>query len=386
MKIECAELVGLISPTGHETGFMIPIFSALDANYFLVQAVDSSNAIESFNVFEAAATMVAPPLRVVKQVGDLAFWCFALPSGEYISGSIIEIAEKIGSAEYLISEQPFLALQLLCACGRLDSNLSVLSVVNLKLNQLYGKQLSSVFAESVLTQHARDSLRKMFRVANRSWGSAVSEVHVIVGSIAQIYVPPVFYLKFNQQLSLRRRLVNDVQKRADYLKLFVAADVISWTEPERKTKRSEGFSVAFQKRRIAACFSNVLGLPLQQETKSYFSSGDGNARCVCTLSSRYDGSQKRKYWYGFHKIWDEWLEEVPSAYVLLGCRDTNVYYALPLSFMRHRLRFLRWTGRGRDRYWHLDLILGASDSLELAVPGHPELGRIDEFKLICDGK
>jgi hypothetical protein len=128
-----------------------------------------------------------------------------------------------------------------------------------------------------------------------------------------------------------------------------------------------------------SAFASQRSVVLRQLTKSYFEDASGSFRVVCTFSSRYENKGKRRYWFGFHEIWNGWLEGSKDGYLLLGCMDVRVCFALPLSFVRAQLPNLRSTGAGKDRYWHIDLVdIGGGKNL-LDVPRLRQAISLSEF-------
>jgi hypothetical protein len=137
--------------------------------------------------------------------------------------------------------------------------------------------------------------------------------------------------------------------------------------------------VPLLKREAVSAFARARNLSLRQMTKSYFEAPSGGMRVVCTFSSRYEGKGKRKYWFGYHKIWDRWLEGSSEGFLLLGCKDTRLCFALPLSFVRAQLPNLRSTGTGKDQYWHLDIVDVSGRKNLLDVPKLRKAVAISEY-------
>lgn len=88
---------------------------------------------------------------------------------------------------------------------------------------------------------------------------------------------------------------------------------------------------------------------------------DHTVRAVCTISKRYI-SRHHPYWYAYHPRWQKFLDETPRSFVLFGCMDRQVAYALPASIMHQYLPSLRTTD---DKYWHVDLSDAADGHLAL---------------------
>jgi hypothetical protein len=145
--------------------------------------------------------------------------------------------------------------------------------------------------------------------------------------------------------------------------------------------RAEGPSNVPQlKRDAVSAFGSIKRVQLRQYSKSYFEDEFGSMRVVCTLSSRYEDKGKRKYWYGFHETWNRWLEGSKDGYLLLGCMDTRICFALPLNFVRAQLPNLRSTGSGKDQYWHMDLVDVAGKTNLLDIPRLHQSISLSDFR------
>lgn len=93
---------------------------------------------------------------------------------------------------------------------------------------------------------------------------------------------------------------------------------------------------------------------------SYWNS-EHTVRAVCTISKRYN-DRTHPYWYAYHPRWQQFLVEGERSFVIFGCVDKKIAYALPAKIMHECLSSLRTTD---EKYWHVDL----SDSLD----GHLEM-------------
>ena len=108
---------------------------------------------------------------------------------------------------------------------------------------------------------------------------------------------------------------------------------------------------------IMSSFANLKGLTLSMRSRALYWNFDKTIRVGCTVSKRYGKGKRTSYWYAYHPRWDSFLGEGKSAYLLLGCMDLNVAFAIPIDVIRQRLDELNLTSRPHGKsYWHLKII------------------------------
>jgi hypothetical protein len=70
------------------------------------------------------------------------------------------------------------------------------------------------------------------------------------------------------------------------------------------------------------------------------------------------------YWYGFSPEWHQFLSQARISFLVLGCVDRDVAYAVPGSEIERILGDIHRTG---ERHWHLLLGENESGSLDLIL-------------------
>jgi hypothetical protein len=101
---------------------------------------------------------------------------------------------------------------------------------------------------------------------------------------------------------------------------------------------------------IMRSFSEHLGVNFVKRSPARFATIEGDHRAVCSVSKRYfTGSA---YWYGYAPEWDEFLAKGVASFLILGCMDRDVAYALPRERMAAVLDSLH---RTPGRHWHISL-------------------------------
>ena len=106
---------------------------------------------------------------------------------------------------------------------------------------------------------------------------------------------------------------------------------------------------------INSFFSSKKATPESVTLTSYEDSSKV-LRATMTLSKRYK-SDYQPYWYALHPRNLEFLKGTSESYLILGCMDLNVAYALPIQFVEGLLGDLNKTEKEDRHYWHLALQL-----------------------------
>jgi hypothetical protein len=92
-------------------------------------------------------------------------------------------------------------------------------------------------------------------------------------------------------------------------------------------------------------------------------------RAVCTVSKRYTRRGSTPYWYAYHPAWDAFLDEGEKGWLVLGCVDLDLAFALPLSVVRAQLDKLNTTERADgDHYWHVKILEPQPGVYSLQLP------------------
>jgi hypothetical protein len=95
-----------------------------------------------------------------------------------------------------------------------------------------------------------------------------------------------------------------------------------------------------------------------------YTSADDKIRAVCTISKRHP-SGRLPYWYGYSDEWRNFLSQGHKSFLVLGCMDREVAYAIPSETIEKILGELRKTP---NRHWHIDLDENKDGKLELSIP------------------
>ena len=110
---------------------------------------------------------------------------------------------------------------------------------------------------------------------------------------------------------------------------------------------------------------------LIKRTRATYWNSNHEFRVACTISKRYSRRGSTPYWYAYHPKWNEFLEGGVQSYLVLGCMDLEVAFALPQQVIQEQLENLSVTERPEGgQYWHVKIVSqGGEYALQLPKTG-----------------
>jgi|GEM_PF-112378 len=132
---------------------------------------------------------------------------------------------------------------------------------------------------------------------------------------------------------------------------------------------------------IIKTMSRHVGAPLIKKSRALYWSADHSKRIACTISKRYMKRASYPYWYAFHPQWDDFLDEGEEGYLVLGCMDLSVAFAVPYVVIHNVLPDLNTTETERGKYWHIHVVQNAAGDFEILVPKRDMNLHISKYKL-----
>lgn len=134
-------------------------------------------------------------------------------------------------------------------------------------------------------------------------------------------------------------------------------------------------SVDERRDEIAHAFGRQKGLELQKTSGAFYRNGGDTVRIICAISKRHE-NRKAPYWYGYHPQWGDYLAQQQNSFLILGCTDRELAYAIPIAEFKKIQNDLR---RTPDRHWHIDLEDGIGGQVYIVVPNGKKLS-LKEFE------
>jgi hypothetical protein len=103
-------------------------------------------------------------------------------------------------------------------------------------------------------------------------------------------------------------------------------------------------------------------------------------RVACTISKRYT-KRSYPYWYAHHPAWEDFLAEGKKAFLVLGCMDLAVAFAVPWQILHPVLDGLTTTQKEDSVYWHINLTEPEPGELSILLPKRNTVLRLKEYTL-----
>jgi hypothetical protein len=125
------------------------------------------------------------------------------------------------------------------------------------------------------------------------------------------------------------------------------------------------------------------GVSLIAHKRAQFWSGDKTVRAVCPVSKRY---RTGYYWYAFHLHQRSFIAEAQKGYLLLGCLDSDVTYALPSKVIEDLVTHLNATEIEDRIYWHIHLQPSDDLGYQLLIPKRDQKLSMKQFEIKVAGK
>lgn len=98
-----------------------------------------------------------------------------------------------------------------------------------------------------------------------------------------------------------------------------------------------------------------LGVSLVKQSRSLYSTPDGNTRVWLAVSKQHGSEEKESYWFALHPHQQASLREGEQAFVVLGCASAEVLFVIPYVEIEKHIDKM-WTTERDDRmYWHIKI-------------------------------
>jgi hypothetical protein len=198
---------------------------------------------------------------------------------------------------------------------------------------------------------------------------------------------PMEYTRLDALIDVMFATAKDVESAAgaelaadDQLSDDERIDSISGSKPERKAWEFTDSGVLQAKREtIVSALAKRESTILIRRSRALYWSANHEVRAACTVSKRYTSRSATPYWYAYHPRWDEFLGDGERSFLVLGCMDQNIAFAIPLSLIRSVLDSLNTSERDDGgHYWHLHLTERSPGQIALQLPKRRTTLPLDE--------
>jgi hypothetical protein len=119
---------------------------------------------------------------------------------------------------------------------------------------------------------------------------------------------------------------------------------------------------------IIKTMSSLVGSALIKKSRALYWSSDHSKRLACTISKKYTKAGAYPYWYAFHPQWRAFLNGGDQGFLVLGCMDRLIAFAIPRDVIEGILPNLNTTKTARGKYWHIHLAQNSKGDLEILLP------------------
>jgi hypothetical protein len=124
---------------------------------------------------------------------------------------------------------------------------------------------------------------------------------------------------------------------------------------------------------------------LIKRTRALYWDAGHTLRVACTISKRYTKRRGYPYWYAHHPVWEDFLAEGEKAFLVLGCMDLAVAFAVPWNALHRILDGLNTTQKEDNFYWHIHLTEPEPGELAILIPKRDAVLRLKEYSLPLSG-
>lgn len=120
---------------------------------------------------------------------------------------------------------------------------------------------------------------------------------------------------------------------------------------------------------------------LIKRTRALYWDAGHKVRVACTISKRYTKRRGYPYWYAHHPAWEEFLAGGEKAFLVFGCMDLAVAFAVPWKTVHSILDGLNTTQKEDGFYWHIHLTEPEPGTLAILIPKRDTVLRLREYAL-----
>ena len=223
-----------------------------------------------------------------------------------------------------------------------------------------------------------DALVSLIRLMESTEGSET-------GSKIRNLLVPREYTRLDEMVDIMFTTVRDVEAvaEADIADPDPTDETTISDQGDNQWQFTDGKTLQAKREEIVAALNRRESTKLVKKSRALYWSSDRQTRAAFTISKRYTKSGQSPYWYAYHPQWDEFLGEGRKSYIVLGCMDLPIAFAIPVETFRKNLDDLNVTVRpGSERhYWHIKILNPTSDEYVLQLPRSGGSLPLNEYSL-----
>ncbi len=266
----------------------------------------------------------------------------------------------------------------LAAAGQLRESSSVLIVVGRQdTGELEAQIRGSRHAWDIRVISA-EALLKLVQLKENADGPET-------GRKIRSLLAPMEYTRLDRMVDVMFTTATDVEA--------ATADVIEEADDDQQAAGGKGspkgaweFTASgllqAKREKIITAIGREHGTPLIRKSGALFWTADHHLRAVCSISKRYVKRNAYPSWYAYHPQWDEFLSEADQSFLVLGCMDLDVAFAIPRKELTSRLDALnKTTKEDGTHYWHIHIVERAAGQYAIVLPKIRDALPLEAFKI-----
>lgn len=124
-----------------------------------------------------------------------------------------------------------------------------------------------------------------------------------------------------------------------------------------------------KRNQIINAFAKQHGVKLIRRSRALYWTSDHSFKTALTVSKRYTRNANLPYWYAYHPQWNDFLGENENGFLILGCMDLEIAFAIPVDVIRQHLDELNTTTKeDGTSYWHIKILQPQPGVYSLQMP------------------
>jgi hypothetical protein len=193
---------------------------------------------------------------------------------------------------------------------------------------------------------------------------------------------PMEYTRLDQMIDVMFTTAKDVETAANVDAVTENEEIDVLPSANNLLSSTETSTLLQDKRDlIITALGNREQVNLIKRTRALYWDAGHKIRVACTISKRYTKRPGYPYWYGHRAAWDDFLAESQRSFLVLGCMDLDIAFAVPWATLHSILDGLNTTQNEDDHYWHIHLTSPTPGHFTILIPKRNTVLGLDEYVL-----